>query len=91
MSPEDKKTINSVLEEATKWLDNNQHGTKEEYEEKQKELESKILPLLQKGMDPNAMGGGMDGMPDMSGMALNGMPKPSTESHDSGPKIEEID
>ena len=86
MSPEDKKTINSVLEEATKWLDNNQHGTKEEYEEKQKELESKILPLLQKGMDPSTMGGGM---PDMSGMAPNGMPKPSTESHDDGPKIEE--
>ena len=40
-------------------------------------------------MDPNAMGG----MPDMSGMAggMGGMPKPSTESHDEGPKIEEID
>ena len=78
MDPEDKETIKSVLEESTKWLDNNQHVTKEEYEEKQKDLESKILPLLQKGLDPSAM--------------IEWMPKPpSNESHYSEPKIEEID
>jgi len=81
MDPEDKETINGLLKEATEWLDGNQHGSKEEYETKQKELESKILPILTKGMDPNAMGG-------MGGMA------PDVESAgvpDSGPKIEEID
>jgi L1 cell adhesion molecule like protein len=83
MSAEDKESINSMLKEATEWLDNKQNGTKEEYDAKQKELESKILPLLTKGMDPS-------NMPDMSGMA-GGMPKPSAESHDEGPKIEEID
>ena len=60
---------------------------KKEYDAKQKELESKILPLLTKSME------GTSGMPDMSGMAggMGGMPKPSSESHDEGPKIEEID
>jgi L1 cell adhesion molecule like protein len=87
MSAEDKESINTMLKEATEWLDNKQNGTKEEYDAKQKELESKILPLLTKGME------GTSGMPDMSGMAggMGGMPKQSTESHDEGPKIEEID
>ena len=80
MDPEDKETINGLLKEATEWLDGNQHGSKEEYETKQKELESKILPILTKGMDPNAMGG-------MSGMA----PDAESSVPDSGPKIEEID
>jgi L1 cell adhesion molecule like protein len=77
MDPEDKETINGLLKEATEWLDGNQHGSKEEYEAKQKELESKILPILTKGMDPNAMGG-------MAPDAESSVP-------DSGPKIEEID
>ena len=85
MDPEDKETINGLLKETTEWLDGNQHGSKEEYETKQKELESKILPILTKGMDPNAMGG-------MAPDAMGGM-APDVESSvpDSGPKIEEID
>merc|ERR1712174_185863 len=70
IDPDDKKT----LEETTKWLDSNQTAEKEEYEEKQKELEGIALPILQKmgggaGGMPGGMPdmGGMGGMPDMSG------------------------
>jgi L1 cell adhesion molecule like protein len=85
MESSDKEKINSLLKEATEWLDNHQHGTKEEYEGKQKELENVILPILTKGMDPSAMGG----MPGMSGMGGSSS-GPSTTPED-GPKIEEID
>ncbi|CCW60163.1 unnamed protein product, partial [Phytomonas sp. EM1] len=37
----DKKTIESAVEEALRWLNNNQEASKEEYEDRQKELEGK--------------------------------------------------
>merc|ERR1712194_408771 len=95
----DKKTLEEKIEETTKWLDVNQSAEKEEYEEKQKELEGIALPILQKmgGGAPGAGGmpdmGGMGGMPDMSGMG--GMPgaggAPPAADPASGPTIEEID
>jgi L1 cell adhesion molecule like protein len=96
MNSEDKETINELLKEATTWLDANQHGTKEEYETKQKELEGKILPLLTKGMsnmDPNAMGGmgGMNGFDGPSGHNDANSSSSSSSVPESGPKIEEID
>jgi len=83
MDPQDKETINGLLKEANEWLDANQHGSKEDYESKQKELESKILPILTKGMS---------GMDSNEGSGMSGM-APNVESSvpDSGPKIEEID
>jgi L1 cell adhesion molecule like protein len=105
MPAEEKDQINSILEDANNWLQLNQNSTKEEYEKKQKDIESQVVPILSKhleknGMSPNGMNpngempdmsqfAGMGGMPDMS--QFGGMPKPSTESHDEGPKIEEID
>merc|ERR1712003_231618 len=70
----DKKTLEDKIEDTIKWLDANQSAEKEEYEEKQKELEGVALPILQK-MSGGGMPGGMPGaggMPDMSGMG--GMP-----------------
>merc|ERR1739838_840592 len=91
IDPDDKKTLEEKIEETTKWLDSNQSAEKEEYEEKQKELEGIALPILQK------MGGGAGGMPggmpDMGGMG--GMPgaggDPPSADPAGGPTIEEID
>merc|ERR1712019_157473 len=61
LSPEDKSTLTQKIEETTTWLDANQTAEKEEFEEKQKELEGIALPILQK------IGGGVPGaggMPD---------------------------
>merc|ERR1712154_694822 len=54
---DDKKTLEDKIEETISWLDSNQTAEKEEFEEKQKELEGIALPILQK------MGGGAGGMP----------------------------
>merc|ERR1719253_1969164 len=42
----DKKTMLDKIEEVTTWLDNNPASEKEEYEEKQKELEGVCNPIM---------------------------------------------
>jgi len=88
MDPTDKTTLEGKIEETISWLDSNPAAEKEEYEEKQKELEGIAMPILQK------MGGaaGAGGMPDMGGMpgAAPGGAPPAAEPA-GGPTIEEID
>ena len=44
----DKETIEKAVSETTDWLDANQMGEKDEYEGKQKELESICNPIMMK-------------------------------------------
>ena len=44
----DKETLEGKVKETIEWLDNNQSGEVEEYEEKQKELEGVAMPIMQK-------------------------------------------
>ena len=46
-SVEDQSKVNSLVEENIKWLEEGEH-TKEEYDAKQKELESAYFPIIQK-------------------------------------------
>jgi len=94
----DKKEIEDAVEATVQWLHSNQEGAKEEYEHKQKELEAKCNPIMQKIY--SSMGGGAGGgMPDMSGMGGAGAAPsggfggaaPSGASASSGPKVEEVD
>merc|ERR1719230_1333975 len=97
ISEEDKTKIMDAISKAQSWLDSNQSVEKEEFEEKQKELEAVVTPVLQ-AMGAGA-GGMPGGMPDMSGMGgAGGMPDMSgmggaggAPEADDGPKIEEID
>merc|ERR1712230_205801 len=84
VSEDDKKKVNDAIQEVIQWLDSNQQAEKEEYEAKQKNLESIVLPILQN------LSGGEGGMP---GGIPGGAPASSgpAEAHDDGPKIEEID
>ena len=41
----------SIVTEYTQWLDNNQDVTKEEYTDKQKEAENKLLPIIKLGYE----------------------------------------
>jgi len=86
ISESDKKTIMDAIQTTTQWLDSNQTAEKEEFEEKQKALEAKVLPILQNLSGGAA--GGAGGMPQ-------GFPGANTsgpaEAADEGPKIEEID
>merc|ERR1711972_782476 len=79
----DKKTLEDKIEDTIKWLDANQSAEKEEYEEKQKELEGVALPILQK-----MSGGGMPGMSGMGGTPGAGG-APAGDDPASGPTIEE--
>jgi len=47
LSDEDKETVKTALEEVEEWLKTNGDATKEEFEEKQKELEETVNPILQ--------------------------------------------
>merc|ERR1712113_67514 len=58
---EDKTALESKIEETIQWLDANQAAEKEEYDEKQKELEGVALPILQKMGGGGGMPGGMPG------------------------------
>ena len=91
-----KEELDPIIDEGLKWLEENDKGDVELYKNKQKELEEKVNPLMQKlysqempGGMPEGMPGGMPdmsgGMPDMSGGMPEGM------SGDSGPTIDEVD
>ena len=79
----DKETIEKAVSETTDWLDANQMGEKDEYEGKQKELESICNPIMMKLYGAGGAEGGMPG---------GGMPAgaPSDEGG-AGPTIDEVD
>merc|ERR1712151_1396371 len=53
---EDKATIEKACDETIAWLDNNQTAEKDEFEDKQKELEGICNPIMQKVMGGAAGG-----------------------------------
>jgi len=90
--PADKKKLEDAVNEAIQWLDASQEASKEEYETRQKELESVANPIMQKlygaaGGAPGAEGGfpGAGGFP---GGAPGGFPGAGAED---GPSVEEVD
>ncbi|KAJ6496608.1 heat shock cognate 70 [Mycena vitilis] len=90
----DKAKLEGAVNDTIKWLDASQEGSKEEYEEKQKELESIANPIMQKlygagGMPPGADAGGFPGggFPGGAGGAPGGFPGASED----GPSVEEVD
>merc|ERR1711972_407907 len=78
----DKEKIEKAVQDTLDWLDKNQLAEKDEFEAKQKELESVVNPIMMKvyqaaGGDPGGMpGGGMPGGGDAPG---------------GGPTVEEVD
>jgi heat shock 70kDa protein 1/2/6/8 len=46
MQDSDKEKVKELVDEAVSWLDNNQMASKDEFEEKQKELEKVVSPML---------------------------------------------
>merc|ERR1712207_31593 len=85
ISDDDKKKINDKCDEAIKWLDANQLGEVDEFNEKQKEVEAVCNPIITK-LYQSAGGAGMPGAGGMPG----GGAAPGGGSG-SGPTIEEVD
>ena len=75
----DKKKIEDAIEQAIQWLENNQLGEADEFEDKMKELESICNPIIAKMYQ--GAGGEAAGMDDDAPPASGG----------AGPKIEEVD
>ena len=83
LSDEDKDLINEKSSEAISWLNSNQSADKTEYEEKEREFQSVVHPIVQKMQSPGGMP--VPPMPSQNsgGSAMN--------AEEEGPKIDEID
>ena len=73
IAEDEKKTILDKCDETIKWLDANQLGEVEEFNDKQKEVEGVCNPIITKmyaaaGGAPDGMPEGMGGMSGMGGM-----------------------
>eukprot|EP01001_Neometanema_parovale_P010532 NODE_676_length_2190_cov_1416.612482_g646_i0.p1 GENE.NODE_676_length_2190_cov_1416.612482_g646_i0~~NODE_676_length_2190_cov_1416.612482_g646_i0.p1 ORF type:complete len:653 (-),score=249.19 NODE_676_length_2190_cov_1416.612482_g646_i0:159-2117(-) len=85
----DKQKVMDAVEDAIKWLENNQEGSKDEYDSRQKDLEAICNPIMAKMYQAGGEGA-PGGMPDMGGMG--GMPGMGGDAGaSSGPKVEEVD
>jgi len=78
LSSEELSSAMSALDEALQWLDGNQLGEKEEYEDKQRQLENMAKPLMNK-----IYGGGAQ--------TCGQQQQQSSGSTGAGPTIEEVD
>jgi len=92
ISSEDRATIEKTTTELLAWLDANQLGEKEEYEEKQKELEAVVKPIFTK-LYGGAAGGAPGGAPGDFGPGMGGDGPSFGGGHGGhgGPTVEEVD
>jgi len=82
LSQEDKDVVNKEVESALEWLNQHPNSEVEDYETKQKDVESKAMPIMSKlGGQGSSPGGTPEGgMPDFSSM----------NTGEGGPNIEEM-
>jgi L1 cell adhesion molecule like protein len=88
MDAGDKETLKKAIDECVEWLDNNTTATKDEFDSRQKELESVANPIMMKMYQSS--GGQPGGMPGMGGMP-GGAPGAAGHGGDDGPTVEEVD
>jgi L1 cell adhesion molecule like protein len=106
ISQTDKDAVNKEINDVLAWIEGNQEASPEDFENKQKELEGKIMPIMQRGYQNAAGGaGGAGGMPggidpsmfaNMAGAGGQGgsgagAPPPGGSGGRSGPRVEEVD
>ncbi|KAL5529672.1 HSS1_1 [Sanghuangporus baumii] len=91
------KELEDAIHETISWLDANQQATKEEYEDRQKHLETVSNPIMQwlysQGGAPGGFpGGAPGGFPGGApGGAPGGFPGGASGGADEGPSVEEVD
>jgi len=96
-SDSDKATLNSAVDAALQWVEQNPNAEKGEFEEKQKELEGKCMPIMAKLGGGGGEDGGMGGMP--GGFPGGGFPGGGAPggfgggapSGGSGPTVDDVD
>ena len=80
-----KEGIQTKIDEIKAWMDG-EHNDPDDYDDKYKELEEVVKPIMDEMMKQNMPPGMSGGMPDMA----SGMPN-VPEEPENEPKIEEID
>ncbi|KZT68155.1 heat shock protein 70 [Daedalea quercina L-15889] len=87
--PADKSKLESAVNETISWLDASQEASKEEYEDRQKELEGVASPIMQKLYSAGGAPGGAPG--GFPGGAPGGFPGGDSAGGEDGPSVEEVD
>ena len=64
LSPEDKKELQDMIDETLDWMEENPEAEKEEYDEKQKEVENISNPIMRQMYSEGAGGGEEEDMGD---------------------------
>lgn len=83
LSEDDKSTLSKSIEDGLIWLEDNPAAEKEEYDEKQKEVEQVANPILKKAYESGAAGASNMDDDDFLGEDLDGV--------NDGPSVEEVD
>lgn len=93
IKPEDKEKLSQAVRETIDWLDSAQTATKDEYDDKYKELEGIANPVISAAYSAGgAPGGAPGGMPGGSGSAGGpGGAGGAPGGGNSGPTVEEVD
>jgi len=94
LSEDDIKSLGDKIDEVLKWMEEHEDAEKEEYEEKQKEIENIANPIISKmyaGAEGGAMPEGMGGMPGGMPGGMGGDAGGDTGGSGQGPRIEEVD
>ena len=81
---DEASTFETAVNDALKWLEENDNATTEEYEDRLKQVEQVLMPLIQRAYQSAGGNAGPEGsMPDMSG--FTGSTPPPT------PHVEDVD
>ncbi|CAI8501749.1 unnamed protein product [Pichia kudriavzevii] len=81
----EREQLTKACEEVISWLDENQTATKEEFEDRQKELEQVVNPIMTKFYQAG-------GVPGAEGAAPGGFPGAGPAAEEpAGPTVEEVD
>jgi len=89
ISEEDKKTIVDKCNDVISWLDGNQLAEKEEYDDKQKEVEKVCNPIITKLYQ--STGSSMPNFDPSAAGAPGAAPGAASGGGSAGPTIEEVD
>jgi heat shock 70kDa protein 1/2/6/8 len=97
LEEEDKTTIEDKCTQTLEWIETHETAEKEEFDEKQKELDGIVQPIMMKLYQGAGGAPPEGGMPDMSGAGMpeggmpEGMPDMGGIPEPEGPRVEEVD
>ena len=93
-SSDEREQLEKACDEALKWIESNSDAPAEDFEKKQKDIESVFNPIITKiyQQTGGAEGGAPSGMPGgFPGAGAGGFPGAGGAAGGAGPKVDEVD